>query len=359
MRVLQIINSLSLAGAETLVKELSLRLQRRGILTHVYMLHRSNSPLEQDLDRASIALFGPTGLSIYSPAQVWALTRFLSSHHYDLLHVHLFPAQLWAALAAKRLPRRVQMVTTEHSTHNRRRRWYFRLLDHLMYRQYVRIVCISEATEQALLFWMPSLAGLTQVIPNGIDIERFAMSRSCNKKTLLGISDDCPLVVSVGRFELLKDQSTLLRAVSRLEGVHVALVGDGPLREELVSLTHRLGITGRVHFLGRRTDIPKILKTADIYVQPSRWEGFGIAALEAMSAGLPVVASNVPGLADVVGDAGMLFQPGDIDALTSHLRLLLDNPSLRMKLGEQARSRAAKYGIETTVEQYVELYRRT
>lgn len=358
MKVLQVINTLALAGAETLVKDIVLGLRGHGVETDVYVLRRLHSPLEEDLKRAGVSLFGSTNLSVYSPKQVWSLAKHLSSHCYDLLHVHLFPAQLWAVIAAKFLNRRINLITTEHSTHNRRRRWYFRPLDQQMYRQYSQIACISDGTERALLNWLPTLAGKTHIVWNGVDVARFAWSNSLNKTALLGIQPGIPLVLCVGRLEEPKDHVTLLHAVSRLEDVHLALVGDGPLRTELEALAARLSITQRVHFLGRRTDIPMVLKTADIYVQPSRWEGFGIATLEAMAAGLPIVASDVPGLADLVGNTGMLFPPGNVDALVDCLGLLLSRPDMRSELGQRAINRASEYDIKLTIERYLHLYRR-
>ncbi|MFZ5992726.1 MAG: glycosyltransferase [Deinococcota bacterium] len=358
MRVLQVINTLALAGAETLVKDIVLRLREHGIETDVYVLRRLDSPLEEDLKRAGVSLFGSTNLSVYSPKQVWSLAKHLSSHRYDLLHVHLFPAQLWAVIAAKFLNHRINLVTTEHSTHNRRRRWYFRHLDQQMYCQYSQIACISEGTKRALLNWLPTLAGKTHIVQNGVDVARFAQSESFNKTALLGIQPEAPLVLCVGRLEEPKDHATLLNAISRLEGVHLALVGDGPLRTELEALAAHLSITQQVHFLGRRTDIPRILKTADIYVQPSRWEGFGIATLEAMAAGLPIVASDVPGLADLVGNAGMLFPAGNVDTLADCLRLLLSRPDVRSELAQRAINRASEYDIGSTVERYLDLYKR-
>ncbi len=105
-------------------------------------------------------------------------------------------------------------------------------------------------------------------------------------------------------------------APSAQSNVELLLVGDGVKRPDLERLAAELKIVERVRFLGNRSDVPDILAAADIYIQPSRWDGFGIAALEAMAAGLPVVVSNVPGLRDVVGDAGLLFEAGSVSELT-------------------------------------------
>jgi glycosyltransferase involved in cell wall biosynthesis len=148
----------------------------------------------------------------------------------------------------------------------------------------------------------------------------------------------------------------LIRAFARVAAAHLILVGDGPLRPEIESLVKNIGIKDRVHFLGKRSDVPQIIKMADVYVQSSQWEGFGIAALEAMAGGLPVVASRVPGLSEVVGDAGLLFKPGDSFELASMLNRLLNDDICRKKIMEKCVSRAQLFGIENTVEGYVSIY---
>lgn len=112
-----------------------------------------------------------------------------------------------------------------------------------------------------------------------------------------------------------------------------------------------------MHFLGRRPNVPELIKAADLYVHCSHTEGFGIAALEAMAAGLPVVATNVPGLAQVVGDAGILVSPDDCAALARAMPSVLESPALRGKLAHAALARARLFGIEDTAEQYLDVYR--
>ncbi|MGH9669124.1 MAG: glycosyltransferase, partial [Terriglobales bacterium] len=129
------------------------------------------------------------------------------------------------------------------------------------------------------------------------------------------------------------------------------------LRPSLEALAASLGIWERVHFLGRRADVPQLLKLADVYVHSSHWEGFGIAAVEAMAAGLPVIASDVPGLSQVVGSAGLLFPRGDADCLAGHISSVLASESLRRQLSQAGRERARSFSIEQSVEAYINLYR--
>lgn len=149
---------------------------------------------------------------------------------------------------------------------------------------------------------------------------------------------------------------TLVRAVGALDGVHLAIVGDGAERPDLEALIDHERLRGRVHLLGRRSDVPQLLKTADVYVQSSLWEGFGIAAVEAMAAGLPIIASRVPGLADVVGDAGILVEPGNSEVFAEQIQRVLLDETLRQTLAERAKKQAELFSIERTVEGILRVY---
>ncbi|GIW24931.1 glycosyltransferase [Meiothermus sp.] len=352
MKVLHVINSLELAGAETLLTDLAPRLSQQNIDVEIYVMKASGSSLEEKVKRSGIRLYFSPITSVYSPLQVPALMKHLLCHKYNLIHVHLFPAQLWTACAASFAP--VPLITTEHSTYNRRRTVLFRVLDRWMYKRYGAVVTISKATAVALSEWLPEIGKRIYTISNGIEVSFFANAQAVDIKMLPNLQR--PLLVSVGRLEQEKDQSTLIKSLSYLENAHLLLIGEGSMQDQLKELASRLGVTHRVHFLGRQTDVSKLLKTADVYVQPSRWEGFGIAALEAMAAGVPVVVSRVAGLKDVVGDAGLLFEPGNERELAEKISALLANQETRREYAVRGQLRAMQFDIKQTVEQYKNLY---
>lgn len=356
MRVLQVINTLAVAGAEALLVDVIRGLARRGVVSDVWALRRAGSHLERALDSEGVRVYGLSTRSVYSPGHVAPLFRHLRRHRYDLIHVHLFPAQLWAVVAAVISGTRTPLVTTEHSTYNRRRKWYFWLLDRWMYARYQRVICISEATRDAFAQWMPAIEGRIEVIWNGVSLERFRAAQGYRKVDVIGV--DAPFILSVGRLQREKNMETLVRAVGALDGVHLAIVGEGADRATLEALIAKEGLLGRVHLLGRRSDIPQLLKTADVYVQSSLWEGFGIAAVEAMASGLPVVASRVPGLADVVGDAGLLVDPRDPKAFAEQIYNVITNGRMRQSLAERAIERAQMFGIDRTVSGILRVYER-
>ena len=214
---------------------------------------------------------------------------------FELVHLHLFPAQLFAPLAATLVGSKVPLVLTEHTTHHRRRKMWLYPLEKWMYGRYTAIACVSEASSASLRAWIPGLEEKVTVIPNGIDLQKFQQANSVSRASI-GIKDSNYVLLYVASFQPRKDHGTLFRALSQISGADLVLVGDGELRAQFERQAESLGIAQRVHFLGRRDDVAALLKMADIYVHAPAFEGFGIAVVEAMAAGKPIIASNVPGL---------------------------------------------------------------
>lgn len=354
MRILQVINSLILAGAEVLLGDLVPRLRARGIDVTIAVLKNLDSTIEHELREAGIPFLPMSGSRIYSLRHIASLAHQIGA--FDLVHAHLFPAQLWVAMAAGRARRPPLLVTTEHGLTNNRRHWWFRPIDRLLYRHYALIACNSQATATALAAWVPAAANRIQVVPNGIVVERFSQAVAAARQDILGTGDRVSLLVSVARLDSQKDHATLLRALARVPQAHLALVGDGELRSRLEGQAHTLGIAGRVHFLGRRPDVPQLLKMSDVFVHSTHSDGFCLAALEAMAAGIPVVATRVPGLAEVVGSAGVLVPPGDDAALAAAISSLLASEDKCEELAAAGMARARQFTIESSVEGYIRLY---
>src|SRR2546426_861582 len=355
MRVLQIINALEPAGAETFLRDLTLGLARRGIEPTVYLLRSTGSALERSLGEAGIPMHCSPAGPPRSPRHVVALARHLSGHAYDVVQPHLSPSQLWAPLAARVAGIQTPLLTTEQSTRNRRRRLVFKPVDKWMYGHYAHVACVSHAAADALARWIPAIAPRLLVIENGIDTSRLDGAPRGDRKAVLGFEG--PVVMMVGRFEPARDQATLLRAMHHLDKAHLVLVGDGSRRAEHERLAETLGVAERCHFLGKREDVERLIKLADVYVQSAHWEGFSIAVLEAMASGVPVVASRVPSLVELVDSAGVLFELGNAEDLAGCLNALLRDPVRRAELARRARTRAAEFRIERIVDRYHDLYR--
>lgn len=350
MKILHIITTLEFGGAERMLIDLVREQRRLGYDVHVHVMRRCGTPLEYEMDVAAPTTYGPdTGM--YSPYRLFALLAVLRQD-YDIVHTHLFPAQLWAGVACTLRSSSALFVTTEHSTNNRRRgHWLFKIVERFVYGPYARIFCVSDATANELRNWLPEFIDRIVVVQNGVDLRRFHAGAGAP------VEDSRPVVVCVSRLEMEKDHETLLRAFALLPEGTLWLVGNGSRREDLQRLAKQLGIQQRVKFFGHRQDVPELLTSADIFVQSSHYEGFGLAAVEAMASQLPVIATDVPGLREVVGDIGVLIPPGDIHALALTLKQLARDPEKREVHGRAGVERARLFSVEQTARKYLEAYK--
>jgi glycosyltransferase involved in cell wall biosynthesis len=279
---------------------------------------------------------------IHDPLGVVELTRLFRRLRPDIVHLNSSKAGTLGRVAATaaRVPVR---IFTAHG-------WAFKAAAGVDSRIYLladravesltsMVICVSENERRAGLAAGVCTAERSVVIRNAVDVGA-APSRARR--------DDAPVeVVSVGRLAAPKDFSTLVAAVARLpEGrARLRVFGDGPLRGELEAQRHALGIDGAVEFMGEVPDARPHLQKADVFVLSSLSEGMPVSVLEAMASGLPVVASAVDGLDEVVvdGQTGFLTPPGDAAALAQRLGQLVDDPSLRSAFGEAGRARAEAY----------------
>jgi glycosyltransferase involved in cell wall biosynthesis len=215
-------------------------------------------------------------------------------------------------------------------------------------------VCVSENERQAGLAARACDERTTIVIRNGVNTRALQVA---------GPKTATARLVMVGRLQAPKDPITLLRALALLPALELeaVLVGDGPERSAVEEEIRRLGLGSAVRLLGERTDVPELLATADVFVLSTWSEGLPLSVLEAMAAGLPVIASNVGGIPELVSDgvSGVLVPPGDPDALAEAIERLVGDRFLAQKLGHAGRRRVAEsFDLEAVREAHLALYRR-
>ena len=278
--------------------------------------------------------------------RLWEALRMIRAA--DVLHAHLFPCLYLAAL----IPR--TKLLTEHNTWNRRRsKSWLRPGERFVYRRYNRVVCISAAARRALESWIGDGAPEKTVIDNGVRLDRFT--------PMVRTAPSTPAtLVMIASFTPQKDQLTLIRAMSKLpSSTRLVLVGDGPLREEVEDVVRELGMQGRVRFRGRipSEEVSALLAEVDICVQSSRWEGFGLVAVEAMASGVPVIATRVPGLAEVVCDPSVLFEAGEANDLAAKAGALLADPCLYAAKSKAAIERSRFYDAKRMAGEYLAVYK--
>lgn len=359
MKVLHIINSLSPhGGAEQILGDLLPALKKRGIELYVVTLYRYDySPIEQKLSDERICRYKINSSVRHSPFTLVRLQNILRRGRFNIIHTHLFPSQYYGSMLIAN--NKTRLITTEHSTFNRRRkRRLFRTLEYRVYSKYDRILCISDGVADSLNRWIPAIRKKTEVVYNGRDLTSFSSAVPLDRSKI-GINDVAPLVIAVSTLKPAKDHHTLIRAVKKLSGVHLLIAGEGPLRNSLERLSMDLKVRERIHFLGHRDDVAQLIKTADVFVQSSHWEGFGLAVVEAMACGVPVIATNIPGVSEIVKDgfSGILVPPRDENALAASISSVLNSKLLADRMRVGGLERAKEFSIDAMADRVSDVYR--
>ena len=344
MKVLHIIPSMEIGGAQKLLSDL-LPLQMKQADVTLLVFKPVENALVDKLVKAGVKIINLGKKNVYNPLIIFKLKKYIED--YDVVHVHLFPALYWVAFASRGV--KAKLVYTEHSTSNSRRgkRWLLPV-EKLVYGRYSDVVSISPQVRESLNGWLGREYSW-DVILNGIDVEAFSTAAS-------GV-EPSDSIVMVSRFASSKDQETVIRAMHYIDpDVRLKFVGDGPLLAKNMELAESLGLLRRIDFLGAAADVAKYIAAAKIGVQSSHWEGFGLTAVEIMACGRPVVATDVPGLKQVVEGAGVLFQHADYKGLAEVVNSLLKDDQLYAQTARRCAERAAEYDIKKTAEGYWRVY---
>lgn len=373
MKILHIITSLQTGGAEMLVVNLMPRFQALGHEVGVVVFNGERTALMERLEREcpQCKIFR-LGTSYYNPWYIVKLIRIMRK--YDVVHTHNSSPQLFAAIANVFCHKR--LVTTEHNTNNRKRgNTILSMIDKWMYPQYDKVICISDQAEENLREYLKNdnvndnetlryedgnwnqfsikRKGNICTIYNGVDVEAIHLAQPVKE-----LKGDKFVVVMVAGFRPQKDQDTLVKAMALLpkEQYELWLVGDGVRRESVERLVLSLGLQDNVKFLGLRTDVPNILKTADVVVMSTHYEGLSLSNIEGMAAGKPFVASDVEGIREVTQGNGILFPHEDAEALAAIIQRLHDDADYYQQVAAKCYERAKQFDITEMVARYNSVY---
>ena len=374
MKIVHVVHSLELGGLENGLVNLVNRLDPVRFHHTIVCLTRAGSFASRIKNHeVAVVEVGASGESFRFP--LLKLARLFREIGPDVVHT-----RGWGAVDAVFAARLAQIGSIIHGEHGREwtdtrgsnwKRNQFRRGVGRLVKWYV---FVSDFFRPWLTGQCGVRAGKIIYIPNGVDTERFSPFEdavfarpSCSSRRAmreqLGLPAEGPLIGSVGRLDPVKDLPTLLKSfasvLSELPAARLAVVGDGPMKGELESTARALRIDHAVAWLGRRDDIPALLRYFDIFVQSSLFEGMSNTILEAMASGLPIIASRTGGNGDLVaeGENGFLFEVGDAPALTQAIRRYLLDLSLRNAHALESRRRALKhFDISLMAERYADLY---
>jgi glycosyltransferase involved in cell wall biosynthesis len=289
----------------------------------------------------------------FDPRMFWRLRRVVRDFRPNILHTHSYVLRYAAVAGAPAI------VHTVHNVADREVDAIGRAIHRAAFRRNVATVAISGIIAES--FERVYGRKPNAIIPNGIALERYGAATDWRARN--GFSPDDLLVVSVARLEPQKNPLGLLDsfAAAGLDSrSRLLIAGDGSLRGGAEARAHELGIADRVAFVGVRADIAEMLSACDLFALASGWEGSPVAIIEAMASGLPVIATAVGGVPELVadGDTGFLVRPGDTAAFAGRLAQLARDPDLRRRMGDAARSRAVALSAGAMIERYSELFQR-
>lgn len=356
MKILHITNSYSEGGVESFLLTLLPSLKEKGHDVELLVLNKDDTLLVPTLTKHGITVHIGGYSSSHNILNIFVIRRLFSN--YDIIHTHLFPTQYFAVIARLLSRSKTLLITTEHTTYNKRRNIKItRKLESWIYDKYSKIICVSKKAEENLIEWTQLAEKKIHTIYNGIDLKKYQDVNPYTREEL-GLPEKSKIVIMVARFFEQKDHATLIKAISHLPtDIFLLFCGSGAdCMDKARSLAKDLQVDKRVKFLGNRKDIPQLLKSVDIAVLSTFYEGFPISILEYMAAGKPVIASNVDGVREMIINAGILFEVQDDIELAKEIGRLFENEDYLEEITKNCRLRALQFSEHKMVEGYNVLY---
>lgn len=351
MRICQIIPDLPMGGAETMCVTLSIELKKMGHEVHVISLYDCDTILSRRLTDAGIPLKCMGKKPGPDLTCIPRLRRAIRDFRPDVIHTHIH-ALKYAYAAARGM--KIPMIRTIHSVADQDAEADTKINRFLFSRRKVTPVAISKAIHETACTYYGLHEEAIPIILNGVDLSR------CIPKENYDYTGSFQLI-HVGRFHAAKNHSCILDALAILRrngcNITVDFYGNGELESAVRAQAERLELSDTVNFCGVTDNVFPHLQDADAFILPSVWEGIPMSLIEAMGSGLPIVASNVGGIPDMVknGISALLITP-DVQQLAEAVEKLYHSRQLREALGCSAKQASFRFRAETMAQKYLALY---
>lgn len=371
IRLLWLVDSLGIGGAEALTVPFARTIDRSALDLTIVSMHASEGLIVHRLRAIGVRVVTLGARNLRDLAALRRLLALIRDEKIELIHAHLAYSTIWSAIASRIAG--VPAVATLHVTPaaaralrpSARHRVLTRLRDMLMkkvanrWTRYVITVSAALRDEYVQHGLAPSKV---RVIHNGIEVERFRRSRDEARRqivTELDVPPDAPIAVTVSVLRPAKGIEVLLDAIRQIPGAMFLIIGDGPIRDDLAALAQQHGVADRIRWAGFRNDVEALLPGCDLFVHPSLDDAFPTVLLEALAAGLPIVATNVGGVPEIVtpGVTGMLVPPGDARRLADCVGALLRDPAELQRMRNAAVVSGEGFSTTVWVERLTALYR--
>ena len=369
MRLAHVIKVTRISGAERHLLILLGGLRQRGVDARLIILVERGKPMDDMLAAAADRDIPTTRLTIrgdYDLPLVWRLRRALRAIDPHIAHTHLIHGDIYGYAAAKLAGVRA-VVSSRHNDDQFRYRPRWRRLNRQLWRRLDAGIAISSAVADFARRIEGAPAQKLHIVRYGMEYRWLSDEAiECARQGLraeLGLPPDTPLLGMVCRLVQQKGIPYSLEALRRIQSdfpqAQLVIIGDGEMAGELRQLAAALGIAERVHWLSWRADAVELMAALDVLLVPSLWEGFGLVVLEAMSRRVPVIASRVSALPEVVvhGETGMLIEARDVDGLAAAIARLLGDRALRKYMGLLGAARLEEqFSADGMVEQTLAVY---
>lgn len=354
MKVIQVMPEFALAGAEIMCENLVYGLQQQGVEVIVVSFYDYHSAITERLEKNGIRMVYLNKKPGFDFSLYRKLYRLFKEEQPDVIHTHRYVTRY--AIPSASCAKVKRMVHTVHNVAHKESSKIGRVLNKFFFK-YANVipVALSGLIQETIEKEYKIGKDKVPVVFNGVDLSK------CKPKANYTI-DGTIKVLHIGRFAEQKNHKGLVRAFEIFHREYpnsiLQLIGDGELREEVQTLVDEDGLTESVEFLGLQDNVYEYLHNADIFTLPSLYEGIPMTLIEAMATGLPIVATNVGGIPDMLvdGESATLTERDNQKIADAFLRLATDE-NLRKKLGEKAKSESVKFSSTIMAKNYLEIYK--
>lgn len=351
MKIIQVIPLLDLAGAETMCENLTNGLLKLGHEVTVVSLYDCHTVITERMQQNGVDIFFLNKKSGIDISVIFKLIKIFKEYKPDVVHSHLYAGK-YAHIAASlcRIPGKIYTI---HNIAVKEAGRLNRLFNRFLFKQCNVIpVSLSEEIQKSVMMEYNMESVFTPVVFNGVPMEK------CHKKTDYAGNKK---ILHVGRFAIAKNHEVLVKSIANLvesgHEVQLDLYGQGELEESTKDLVKKLHMENNINFCGLTDDIYSIMEQCDMFVLPSIYEGMPMTLIEAMGTGMPILASNVGGIPDMIENekSGLLCEP-TVDGVVGGLERLIESEEDRKRYGENAIISSEKFSADKMAKDYYEIY---
>ena len=353
MKIIQVIPAFRLAGAETMCENLCIALRNAGQTVIAVSLYSEQTSITNRLSKNGVRIVFLGKKPGFDPTVFVKLVTLFKKEKPDVVHTHIYASKY--ALPAAVVARVKKRVHTVHNMAQKEQGNIGKKINAYMYKYCGVIpVALSQEVKKSIHSVYNLSDDVIPIIYNGIDLGK------CLPKTTYQINKHCT-ILHIGRFMDVKNHETLIHAFAKLttkyDDLKLQMIGEGELQQSMKKLVKQLSLSDKVEFLGMQSNVYPYLHEADIFCLPSKYEGLPMTLIEAMGTGLPIIASNVGGIPDMLKDNqnALLIQP-DEDEIAEALEILYSDMNLRKELGIAAKEYSHVFSDNIMASEYIKVY---